>query len=154
MPKGTFDCAQSLGYIPFLEDFDPALIIDIPGLRGNFPLWLSAEPQIKLQRLHEQGKCRDCIPSVLIGHDEDRVYHGLSFIRIDENRGVSVTTSMRSQRFPVLESEVLDEILPFLLHEKLMDAINGIEETESSEELAARANGFLNYFTMCRYSVM
>jgi hypothetical protein len=63
----AFERAHSSGQISPDEPFDPWAFLIIPGLKGRFPLWLSAEPRSKLQRLQQQGKCLDFAPAEIVG---------------------------------------------------------------------------------------
>lgn len=131
----AFNQAQASGHIPADEPFDPGMFFSIPGLKGRFPLWLSAEPRGKIRQLHESGKVRDQYPSLVIGKDKNGVYRGFAYIRIDQQSGVFTCSAMRSQRFPILESEVLYEILPFQVHQQLLDVLNGEDNSKSYAEI-------------------
>jgi hypothetical protein len=60
-------------------------------------------------------KIKDSIIPHWIGVDENGHYHGLAWLRLNNFEAVLVESGMRKQRFPVSESELLIEILAFLL---------------------------------------
>jgi len=104
------------------------LFLSLPDRKERFPLWLSAELRVKIQRLSESGKCLDRVPSEWIGVDTQGNYHGISWIRIDEKSGIIARSAMRSQRFPIIESEILSEILVFEIYQELNSVLEGKSE--------------------------
>jgi hypothetical protein len=116
--KAFFE-AQDAGSIPPDEIFDPAFFYSLPGRSERFPMWLSVDLRAKIKRLAEEDRCLHWIPSEYIGVDDNGNYHGLAWLRINENSVVVAETAMRSQQFPVIESEILSEILIFQLHDEL-----------------------------------
>jgi len=136
---------QESGVLPGDEDFDPFFAYSIPGLMGKFPLWLSLEPRLKFQKMHESGIVATPVPSKIVGRDENGRCRGLSYIRMGEKKGVFVSTVMRSQHFPVHASEVLCEILPFLLHQRIADAVNGDDPALPWEQVNSVVAGFRKF---------
>jgi len=117
--------AQESGALPLDEYLDPQSFVTIPGLPGRFPLWLSATPLIAIRHLSTAGRCVDPTPSFFIGIDEQGICRGVAWLNIDEDHGVLTRASMRSQRFPVSESDALHELLVYLVHDALQEVIAG-----------------------------
>lgn len=166
---------QQSGALPADEDFCPFSEISIPRIkegsslwlslephlrsevvsiiedsRSRPALWLSKEPRLKLIKLHNSGIVATYVPSVIIGRDENGMYRRLSFIRMGEQTGVFVTSEMTSQRFCIHESEALHEILPFLLHERVVDAVNGDDPALSWKRVKSVVEGFRKFLrTIC-----
>lgn len=115
--------AQRKGHLPDDEYFDPSMFLSIPGLDGHWPLWLSTEPLIAIQRLADQGKCHSRTPSYWVGKNENDVYRGIAWAAIDGERAVITNTAMRFQRFPVSTSDAVSEILAFDIYDRVSAAI-------------------------------
>lgn len=127
--------AQEEGSLPQDDVFLPSLVISMTGYGNRFPLWLSAEPLQKIRQLHERGKCRSPDPSVIVGKDAAGNYRALSWLVVSESAGVFISTGMRSQRFPMLETEALDEISTFEIFEALQRALRGEERLVALAEI-------------------
>lgn len=141
---------QETGDLPLDECFEPQFSDRIPGLPGASPLWLSAEPLIAISKLYDARKCRDPVPSYAIGFDENQVCRGVAWLRIDDQQGVFANTAMRAQRFPVLESVAVHEVLMFQVHDLLMDVIDGPEPGMPLAEIDRRIRAFERYVSMTR----
>lgn len=115
----AFNKAQEDGAIPSDEICDPFMVLTLPDRKEHFPLWLSAELRVKIQRLNKANKCHDFAPSMWFGADKDGNYHGIAWLRVTKTSGVMARSGIRAQRFPVIEREVLSEILVFELYEEL-----------------------------------
>jgi hypothetical protein len=120
--------AQSDGTLPQDDYFDPFMVINLPGHKNTFPLWLGAGPRLKIQNIQKLGQCRDFAPSEWMGRDSDGNFRGLMWLRISESTGVMVLSAMRAQQFPVIETELLSEIMVFELLDKLQQVLNGKEK--------------------------
>lgn len=121
--REAFHEAQEAGNVPFDEPFDPMAIVSCSGLKEKFPFWLSAELRVKIRRLSESGKILDGVPSEWIGVDSQGNYHGISWLRIDNESGVLAQSAMRTQKFPIIVSEILSEILIFELYEEIISVL-------------------------------
>jgi len=117
--------AQRQGQVPWDEPYDPMMFIALPGRPHRFPMWLSSDLRIKVQRFQKEGKIRDSFVSHWVGADQNGHYHGVSWVRINDSEAVLVESGMRKQRFPVSESELLVEILAFLVFERLEAVLSG-----------------------------
>jgi hypothetical protein len=95
-----------------------------PG-KERFPYWLSAKPRIKLRRLYEAGKIFDPSSSGFIGYDAENVMRGVEYIRVTETAGILVRSAMRPQQFPIILSDLLDEILSVQLAEEVHRWVRG-----------------------------
>lgn len=116
---------QEHGNLPQDEPIDPTWFLYLPDRAGSFPMWLSMEPRQKIKKLYEGGEILDPIPSIIVGTDTAGDYRGVSFIRIDDEVGTYVLSAMRNQSFPIIESELLEEILAFEIYEKLKAVLRG-----------------------------
>lgn len=143
--------AQENGQLPLDDYCDPQSFLEIPGLPGRFPLWLSAEPLIAIRKLAEAGKCLDPVPSYVIGFDQNNAYHGVAWLTIDDHRGVLATTAMRCQRSPVMRSDALHEILFFQVRDLLMDVIDGSEPGVALAEIDRKVSAFTEYVTVAGF---
>lgn len=126
--REAFHEAQETGSVPWDEPFDPMLCLSLPGRKEKFPLWLSAELRVKIQNFAKSGKVSDYVPSEWIGIDSQGNYRGISWLLIDDTSAILSKSAMRSQRFPIIESEVLSEILVFEIYEELEYVLEGKAE--------------------------
>jgi hypothetical protein len=123
--REAFFKAQETGSVPSDEPFDPFFVLTLPGRKERFPLWLSADIRIKIKQLAKSGKCLDFAPSEWIGEDDRGNYYGIIWLRINNEVGVFARSAMKSQRFPIVQSEILSELLVFQLYEELCAVLNG-----------------------------
>jgi hypothetical protein len=126
--QDAFNKAQEDGAVPADEICDPFMVLALPGRKERFPLWLSAELRARIERLHQAGKCRDFVPSEWIGVDENGNYQDVMWLRVTDEAGVIARSGIRAQRFPVIEAEVLSELLVFQLYEELDSVLRGKSE--------------------------
>lgn len=117
--------AQRTGAIPEDEVLLPWMAYSIPGLPNRFPLWLSAEPLVEIRKLREAKKCLDPVPSTVTGVDAQNNYHGIGYLRVAQETFVVVRSAVRSQLFPILESELLEEIVIFEILAALREVLAG-----------------------------
>lgn len=94
----------------------------LPGQDGLFPLWLSYEARRKIQ---ETGRCQWPFPAMWIGRDSLDAYHGLMWIELRKGEYVFAKASVARQRFPVIELELLGEVLVFELVQQMERALAG-----------------------------
>jgi Protein of unknown function (DUF2726) len=111
-----FDEAQSSGAIPPDEPFCAWSFCfgDRP-----FPLFLSAAVREKIRRVHANKQLADRVPSYYMGRDENHDLRGLTWIKVDDNRWLCAKSGMRSQQFPIDQTEVFSDILVFAIWEKI-----------------------------------
>jgi len=145
----AFNDAQASGIVPYDEPFDPMMFSSLPGRNERFPMWLSVELRIKIQRLSKAGKCLDPVPSEWIGKDNDGTYRGITWIRVTEDSGVCAHSAMRSQQFPIVTSELLSEILVFEIHGKLEEILEGTDTPEPRRDIYARLKTYEDKYKMC-----
>lgn len=131
----AFYKGQENGSIPWDEPYDPMMIFSISENSVKWPMWLSSELRIKIQKLQKEGKIRDRIIPHWIGVDQKGHYYGLSWIKINDTEAVMVEARMRKQLFPVSEGELLIEILSFLVYEKLEVVLSGKEPASPIQEV-------------------
>ena len=135
--------AQENGHIPMDEMYNPKLIASIPERKEDFPLWISLEPLQKFRELYEKKVIRNVEPSgTWIGIDSNGNYHGFCWVKITEDYGVYVKSAIQAQNFPILESEILSEILVFQLYEELSQTLEGNKAATSIPEMQELLNSY------------
>ena len=137
-----FEKAQESGEVPLDEIFMPSMMVTIPGYDKQFPLYLSAPIRNKIQKLCISGKIIDLVPSHIIGRDDAGNYKAISYIRVTTKSGLLVETAMRSQDFPVSESDALDEIVTFQLYSELESYLEGKVTLITLDEIAVKLEVF------------
>jgi len=132
LAEGFYE-AQESGQIPYDEPFDP-FNLSISDRDEMFPLDLTVDVLLEIERLHEEGRCKDHRPSHFVGTDEKGNYHGIAYLRMDNNAGVFAETAMRNQNFPggkmslagdlePMLSDLLADIVIHELYEKLLEVL-------------------------------
>lgn len=135
--------AQEEGHVPWDEPFDPTMLVTrLPGSKERFPLWLSVDLRIKIRKLAESKRIKDFSPSHWIGVDEKKNYFGLIWLQIDNEKGVVEQSAIRAQNFPIIESEILSEILLFQLYEELSRILEGATIAVSIQEIDRKIKTF------------
>lgn len=114
-----FGRMQEAGSIPPDEPFDPFFMMSTTPGEEKFPYWLSARSRIQLQALHRQGRIIDFGSSGFIGYEPNGVMRGIEYMRVTPTEGIYVQSAMRPQQFPILMSDLLDEILSVQLAEEV-----------------------------------
>src|SRR5262249_61559338 len=114
----------------------------IRGLKGLFPLRLSAEPRSKLQRLWPQGKRLDSPPAKIIGGYRNDPLQAFACLRLNEREGVWTQTAIRNQAFPASSFALVQELIVFQLLDKVQDVLGGIDVPVSIAEVRRAAKGF------------
>lgn len=134
---------QEKGYVPYDEIFSPMLIGSLPDRKETFPLWLSASAILKIRKLWEAQRIKSWSPSgEWIGVDAKGNYHGFIWIWLDDTYGTYYISAIRSQNFPVVESDLLSEILICELYEKLIKVIEGSIKAETKESIVEKFGAF------------
>lgn len=139
--------AQVKGIIPNDEPFDPQSIYSVND-KKNFPFFLSYEIRTEIREFFEKKKIRSPIPNTWIGKDNNNNYYGISWLYIDNEFGLLTTSGMKSQRFPILESELLEEIMIFDLYEQLQNYFENRNLTVLNQEIIKKVNEFENQYKM------
>ncbi len=150
--KQWFDDAQEEGSIPADEIFDPFFTMSSrPGEnKPSFPLWLSQPLLSKIHRLWEAGRVCNPSPSHIVGQSPDGIYRAIAWIPITEDSAVYVETAMRAQRFPVLEADILSELIVFEVHERLAEVLAGRAKADQSGEVDSRIKRFQASTALCQ----
>ena len=133
---------QEQGILPHDEYFDPFMVLSIHGNPREFPMWLSMQPLQEIKRLHDEGRISDPTPSWFVGEDGAGNYHGITFIRITTKSGTYTTSGMRCQSFPIIESELLEEILSFEIKEAVQAVLNGKQDAVPLEVVQEKIEQF------------
>jgi hypothetical protein len=87
------------------------------------------------------GERFDPVPSHYIGFDENDAYRGIAYLRIDGKVDVVVTTGMRAQFFPGVESEIVHQILIQELYEALIRVPSGKNQATPLGEIDWQVRG-------------
>ena len=125
--QDSFYTAQEAGLVPFEEDFDPKFLILHDGhSRRSFPYWLSREPEAKIRDLFKTGQIASPHPNYWIGLDDAARYRCIMWILLPGGGCCFVETGMRSQRFPVSKSDILEQVAVFDLFEQIQSVICGV----------------------------
>lgn len=151
LQQEAFGEAQEVGYIPWDEPFDPFFIMSSGGDRKEkFPFWISRSSRLRMQQLHEAGQLRDFGSSGMIWNDTEDLMRGLEYVRVTETHGLSVEASMREQQFPVVLSDLLDELLTIFMMEKIDRHLAGEIGLEPMEPVYDRVTKMFNSGRMRR----
>ncbi|MEC1177243.1 DUF2726 domain-containing protein [Metasolibacillus meyeri] len=134
--------AQEDGTIPYDEPFSPESILFTSGNEKKFPFFLSFDIRNEIKKLFEEKQIKSFIPNVWIGTDNNRNYYGISWLYIDNEIGIFTTSGMKAQRFPIIESELLEDIMIFDLYNKLLDFFNNKRNSVLNQEIYQRVNEF------------
>lgn len=148
----AFYDAQERGQIPLDEPFIPWAVMGMPAYETEFPLWLSREPLLQIRKRCQEGACLDFAPSDRIAVDEEGNYRGIGFLRIDEESGVIATTGMQKQRFPIVLSDAIDEILIFEVVDALEGVLSGDKDPIPHAEMERQINKFVEFYNVVRSS--
>ena len=149
----AFYKAQENGAIPYDEPFSPESIYSIGDKKEKFPLFLSLEIRNEIKKLSEQKKIKSLIPNVWIGKDENGNYYGVSWLYIDDEKGLITVSGMKAQRFPISESELLEEIMIFDLYEQLVEFLDNKRKSVLNQEISKRINHFEKKYRLAIFSV-
>lgn len=106
-----FHRIQERGGIAPDEPFDPFWLMSTTPGEDRFPYMLAGAARDRLHRLSAKGRILDPCSSGFIGYDATEVMRGMHYIRVTATEGVFVKSAMRPQFFPILMSDLLDEIL-------------------------------------------
>lgn len=145
--------AQRNGLIPYDEPFSPESIISISGCERKFPFFLSFDIRNELRKLFESKKIKSSFPNVWIGTDHNRNYYGVSWIQVDDNQWLVTTSGMKVQRFPMVQSDLLEEILIFELYNDLSGEFEKRINIFSYEEMALIINSYQKKYSLVSASL-
>ncbi|MEN5229745.1 DUF2726 domain-containing protein [Brevundimonas naejangsanensis] len=110
-----FHRIQAYGGIAADEPFDPFWLMSTAPGEDRFPYMLAGAARESIRSMNAEGRIIDPCSSGFIGYDADEVVRGMHYIRVSATEGVFVKSAMRPQFFPILFSDLLDEILSFQL---------------------------------------
>lgn len=120
-----FHRIQSRGDIAADEPFDPFWLMSTKPGEDRFPYMLAGVARHNIQRLSAESRIADPCSSGFIGYDAAEVMRGMHYIRVTENEAVFVKSAMRPQFFPILLSDLLDEILSIQLEAEVRRWLSG-----------------------------
>jgi hypothetical protein len=118
---------QEKGHIPLDEIFDPAWVITNSNSMDKKDWWpyqIGIEARLRLQDYHKKGLIHDPTPNGAIGYSKDGVMKGFEFIRVSEDVCVYIESGMRNYKFPILLSDLFDELLIITLEQKVKKYIH------------------------------
>ncbi|MFD1413803.1 DUF2726 domain-containing protein [Oceanobacillus jeddahense] len=138
----AFYKAQENGTVPYDELFDPELIYYISGKDKKFPIFLSYDIRKEIRNLYEQGKIKNSSPNIWIGKNKKGNYYGISWIYLDNRRGVYSVSGMKGKSFPISEIDLLQEIMIFDLYEQLQEVFANKKESNSNQKISQIIDGF------------
>jgi hypothetical protein len=141
----AFDNMMECGLLGPDADFDPAMIVVDPKRKERFPFWLSADLQVNLQQLEKKKVIRNGIPRHWIGIDGDGNYRCLGWLDLTATSHVVIETGMRAQQFPVVISDVLQQISIFDLWAKLQRVLAGEAAASTHEGLRKQLKRYDRY---------
>lgn len=141
--------AQQSGSIPKDELFDPFSII-VSGNKKFFPFFLSYDIRTELKKLFDKKKIKSF--NSWIGKDENNNYRGISWININDEFGLKTISGMKSQSFPIIESELLEEIMIFDLYEQLLNYFNNRSMPVLNQEIFKKFNIFESRYKLASFS--
>ena len=116
--REAFFDAQENGLIPGDEIFAPEAIMYVGDKNELFPFYLTHEINRKLLKLYECGRIHQPGTSCWIGKDKDNNYHGISYLKVTKDKGIFVTSAMKTQNFPIVGADLLDSIMASDLYER------------------------------------
>jgi hypothetical protein len=119
--KQAFENAQAMGTVPCDEPFDPNMLFSDRRSNRQFPYWLSLEVQAEIQAMHKQGRVFDHVPSHWIGVDSQGTYRCLSWLQVERGEFLVTHTGMRRQLFPIVVSDVIEQISVFDIRKMIDD---------------------------------
>lgn len=151
--KKTFYEQQEAGNIPYDVPFEPSCIVYISGKKETFPLWPVAELLLKIRKLHNSGVCKDFVPGVLVGVDEEDNYHAIAYLRMNDSEGVYTETGMRSQEFPMpmLPHYIVDivaDLAIYELYDVLTATLKGEVKAKPLSQINKKVKTFQNRYSM------
>ncbi|MDR3404240.1 MAG: DUF2726 domain-containing protein [Chthoniobacter sp.] len=141
----AFDDMLERGVLGPDADFDPSMIVLDPKRKERFPFWLSADVQINLQKLQKKKVIRNGIPRHWIGIDGDENYRCLGWLDVTASSHVVIETGMRAQQFPIVISDVLQQISIFDLWAELQRVLAGESIASTQEGLRKRMERYGRY---------
>ncbi|MGF1717926.1 DUF2726 domain-containing protein [Photobacterium chitinilyticum] len=134
--------AQEKGYIPYEEDFDPCFLVS-NGDGSNFPYWISLESQLDIQSCYKQKNIIQQAPSDWVGVDKDGNYRCITWLELNSNEVIYLTTGMRGQLFNFLSiSELIRMINIVDLNQALKAYFSGSFKSVSTDEFKQKLEAF------------
>lgn len=130
----AFYHAQDEGVVPWDEGFTPWTIYST-GKKKNFPYHLGLEALNHLRSFHEQGRCRDEVPSHWIGEDQGGRLIGIGWLRITESHGVVIRTGMKAKDFGFYLSDLLDDLVSLETVSELEAVLSGMRSSISTVDM-------------------
>lgn len=153
MQSGFYE-AQENGQIPWDEPFDPFTLMTLIDGKFEHPLWLSQSSRRQMHELYRKGLIHNMGSSGWIGENARGVMRGIEFIGVTPTHGLHVETAMRSQQFPIVFSDLLNEILTIHLMKRITEHLAGGIQLEPMVLIHQRIRELTaNYRLLCSHSI-
>lgn len=144
--RQNFLDAQIAGHIPWDESFDPTFIISDGSRKQNWPFWLCINAQARFHELFNQKRIAAPGPNCWIGVDQKKRIRCLAWINLPSGEGCFVETGMRSQNFPISESDVLEQIATIDLYDAISQIFKGYKKPYPLAEVNAKTTFYIRNF--------
>ena len=90
------------------------------------------------------------MPSVFVGIDNEGTHRGIACLQVNTFGGVFSETGMRNQQFPVIQSQVVEDIAVCDLYEKLTGVLRGELEPMPLKEIDDKVQSYQRRYTVRR----
>jgi len=144
--------AQLEGHFPADEPIIPSTLLHIPGQNKDFPLHLGRKARQEVLEMHSRGLCSDWAPGCWIGTDQRGNYHAIGYLKVDAKRWIKVESGMRAQRFPALQSDILQDITDHEVYQTLLVYLADGRGTITAARVDARLAEFDSRYQMAAES--
>jgi hypothetical protein len=143
--------AEKSGAIPPGDVF-PLDVIMLPGIPGDFPLWLSQPARAEIWKLWKANQEIDPVPSSFVGEGKRGEVRALSWLKVAGQAGVCASTGMRAQQFPVPIDDIVEDLAVLDLKAKLDRVLKGDEHPAPLTEIDAATERFRREVRMMSFS--
>ncbi|KIV58963.1 hypothetical protein AM501_09500 [Aneurinibacillus migulanus] len=127
--------AKEEGNFSYDEPFMPMSLYGISGSDREFPLWLSKSAREKIATLRERGLIENSMPATVVWVDQNRNYHCLAWVVIENNTVAFSKNKMRGQQFPAPIHDLIEDITVIDLTEKLINILKGKNTGQTINQL-------------------
>lgn len=134
--------AYETGQISAHDYYDPSLTLALPGYKGKMPFWIAKEERISLGKYNDNGLILERLPSIIHGKDSENNCQMFACIKVNKTFGVMAQNSMLSQQFPIIISELLDDLLTIAIKNLIDQALVGKTKLQSIDVIIKKAKEF------------
>ncbi len=131
--------AQKQGEIPYEEPFDP-FHLSVSDRKMAFPFDLAYDVDSRIRTMYKTGIIRDERRSYFVGTDEEGTYYGISYLKINDDLGVSAESVLRNQNFPSQAEYsgdlqlMLPDLLSAIMANELFEKLLVVQKDEAPPE--------------------